>query len=104
MARIVALSRKTDNLGSPLPCGVMVTQRPLEALFLVRVQAGQPRKRPSFSRGCANYLLDVGLDSGNANVADGEAAEVALADGDVAGGLGDGVGVGVGGGGIIFSQ
>ena len=27
----------------------MVTQRPLEALFLVRVQAGQPRRRPSNS-------------------------------------------------------
>ena len=25
-----------------LPCGVMVTQCPLEALFMVRVHAGQP--------------------------------------------------------------
>ena len=25
-----------------LPCGVMVTQRPLEPLFMVRVHAGQP--------------------------------------------------------------
>ena len=27
---------------SLLPCGVTVTQRPLEALFMVRIHAGQP--------------------------------------------------------------
>src|SRR6266404_4121972 len=37
--------KRSDQLRRTLPCGVMVTQRPLEALFLVRIQAGQPRKR-----------------------------------------------------------
>jgi hypothetical protein len=30
---------------SHLPCGVMVTQRPLEALFMVRVHVGQKRRK-----------------------------------------------------------
>jgi hypothetical protein len=38
------------KLAESLPCGVMVTQRPLEALFLVRVQAGQPIQTPSNQR------------------------------------------------------
>ena len=39
----IALESKPVNLNSVrLPRGVTVTQRPLEALFLVRIQAGQP--------------------------------------------------------------
>src|SRR5437763_11962360 len=45
--------KRSDQHRRTLPCGVTVTQRPLEALFLVRIQAGQPRKRPTASRGCA---------------------------------------------------
>src|SRR6266404_4561408 len=67
----------------------MVTQRPLEALFLVRVQAGQPEPR---------YFRGVGLEIGNANVALGDAAgEPVDPEDDVDVGLGVGVG-------IIFSQ
>ena len=55
------------------------------------------------------YLCGVGLEIGNANVAEGDPAggllgpgeEVAVGEGDTVG-VGDGVGVG--GGGIIFSQ
>jgi hypothetical protein len=55
------------------------------------------------------YLLGSGLGSGNANVAEADAAGEADPAGDsddvdVADGTDDGVGVGVGGGGIIFSQ
>src|SRR5438309_1285174 len=50
-ATVGSLSQRSHR--RTLPCGVTVTQRPLEALFLVRIQAGQPRKRPTASRGCA---------------------------------------------------
>ena len=72
----------------------MVTQRPLEALFMVRVHAGQP---------ALAYPPGVGLANGNANVAETDGVGDVEAPGEAAG-LGDGVGVGLGGGGIIFSQ
>ena len=56
-----------------------------------------------------NYFAGVGLEIGNANVAEGDATgglagpgdDVDVGDGEV---IGVGEGVGVGGGGIIFSQ
>ena len=56
-----------------------------------------------------NHLPGVGLEIGNANVAEGDAAgepegdgeDVEVGDGET---VGVGEGVGVGGGGIIFSQ
>ena len=53
-----------------------------------------------------NYFAGVGLEIGNANVAEGDAAGGLAGPGDVGDGevIGVGEGVGVGSGGIIFSQ
>ena len=85
---------------------------------MVRIHAGQPRKPRKLSGHVANrpgkfsttsspvYLPGVGLEIGNANVAEGDApgepdgAVVDVGDGETVG-VGEGVGVGVG---IIFSQ
>src|SRR6476659_3037411 len=40
LVRIIALYRKTAKATARVPRGVTVTQRPLEALFLVQIQAG----------------------------------------------------------------
>ncbi len=74
---------------------------------MVRVHAGQPPKRPLVSSGYANYFVGLGLDNGNANVAETDGVGDVDPAGDAGGvtdGAGDGVGVGLGGGGIIFSQ
>jgi hypothetical protein len=81
------------------PCGAAT---PRKTAFGAR---GSPsRVKRSFLRG---YLPGVGLEIGNANVAEGDAAgepegeDVDVGEGET---VGVGEGVGVGGGGIIFSQ
>ena len=52
-----AFSQTEQATRQRLPCGVTVTQRPLEALFMVRIHAGQPTQILSNSRVVSNMRM-----------------------------------------------